>query len=89
MGATKRGGKKNLLQATIVNKILETFPWDATPIIPQVKMKNSPTIRSRVANTMAAADISGAVQILASNDSGLSPSPSVAEKLKAKHLQRH
>ena len=65
MGATKRGEKRNKSQATIVNKSLETFPWGAPLIIPQVKMKNSQTIRACMANTMAAADISGAVQILA------------------------
>ena len=89
LGATKRGGRKNKSHATIVNKILETFTGDAPQVIPQVKNKSTPTIRSQVANKMAAADISGAVRILASNDPVLLPSASVANKLKEKHPQRH
>ena len=89
LGATKRGGKKNKSHATIVNKRLEAFTGDAPQIVPQVKKKPSSTIRTRVANKMAAADITGAVRILASNDSVLSPSASVIEMLREKHPQRH
>ena len=90
LGGTKRGGKKNKSHATIVNKRLETFTGVA-PQLPQTTNKTQPqkSIRDRVAAKMAAADISGAVKLLASNDTVLQPSEDVVNKLKDKHPDRH
>ena len=91
LGGTKRGGKHNKSHATIVNKRLENFTIDVQQALKngEKKSQSKSTIRSRVASKMAAADITGAVRILASNDSILPPSPLVVEKLKEKHLNRH
>ena len=90
LGGTKRGGKKNKSHATIVNKRLETFTGAAPQITPTTN-QNPPqqSIRLRVAAKMAAADISGAVKLLASNDTVLQPSEEVVNKLKDKHPDRH
>ena len=90
LGGTKRGGKKNKSHATIVNKRLETFTGAAPQITPTTN-QNPPqqSIRLRVAAKMAAADISGAVKLLASNDTVLQPSEDVVNKLKDKHPDRH
>ena len=89
LGGTKRGGKKNKSHATIVNKRLENFRGGIQPLDPVTKKKSEPSIRDRIGAKMAAADISGAVKILASNDSVLQPSEEVAKKLREKHPDRH
>ena len=96
LGCSQRGGKKHTSQATVVNKRLETFVSGSTEVepVPKKKTKGKPpkpsqsTFGSRVAAKLGMGDVRGAVNIVTSKESILSPSKETKTLLQAKHPPR-
>ena len=96
LGSSQRGGKKHTSQATLVNKRLDNFVAGSTVDEPRPKKtKNAKsskpsqsTFGSRVAAKLGMGDVRGAVNIVTSKESILSPSQDTKALLQVKHPPR-
>ena len=73
----------------MLNKRLDTFMSGSHQINTSDERKKQPSLKQQISTKMAVADIKGAVRILVSKDSLLSPSEDTINKLKQKHPLRH
>ena len=90
IGSSKRGGKKKKSQATILNKRIDEYMSGTQSLLETTtKNRKPPSLKQQVSVKMALADIKGAVRLLVSKDTILSPSEATIQKLKGKHPPKH
>ena len=87
--STSRGGKNKKSLATVVNSRLDQIHDDSYLPETTKPRKSAPTLRSQVTTKLSTGDVSGAVRIITSTDSVLSPTPEIVTKLQDKHPNRY
>ena len=93
LGSSKRGGTKHTSQATIINKRLDAFVSGS--VVPEPPPKKTTKAKSskppetlfasRVSAKLSMGDVRGAVTVVTSRESILTPSQETKELLQAKH----
>ena len=84
-GGTLRGGKKKKSRATVINSRIDSFITDTLQPDKIMPKKTPPSLKSQVSGKLSMGDVSGAVRIISSSDTVLTPSPEVLKKLIEKH----
>lgn len=92
LGSSSRGGRHHTSQATLINKRLKAY--DTGQIIdeqqaPRKKAKSKSTLANQVSAKLALGDVKGAVNLVTSRESVLTPSNETLLTLKIKHPPRN